>query len=146
VLLVPGTIIVITILWSFTTLTESTPVWFILVTQTVLSIGLAMSFTPLFTASLGSLTPKFYVRQCDGLDRAAGRGSRRHRRAHHGDVVGRGDRLRLGATAAARSGRGTRGVPRRGDHRDAAADQRVPHPQARRRPASTGRSGTDAAA
>jgi DHA2 family lincomycin resistance protein-like MFS transporter len=75
VLLVPGTIIVITILWSFTTLTESTPVWFILVTQTVLSIGLAMSFTPLFTASLGSLTPKFYVRQCDGLDRAAGRGS-----------------------------------------------------------------------
>ena len=60
VLLVPGTIIVITILWSFTTLTESTPVWFILVTQTVLSIGLAMSFTPLFTASLGSLTPKFY--------------------------------------------------------------------------------------
>lgn len=60
VLLVPGTIIVIAVLWTFTTLTESTPVWFILLTQTVLSIGLAMSFTPLFTASLGSLTPKYY--------------------------------------------------------------------------------------
>ncbi|PZU49674.1 MAG: MFS transporter [Microbacterium sp.] len=60
VLLLPGTIIVISILWGFTTLTESTPVWILVVTQTLLSIGLAMSFTPLFTASLGSLEPKFY--------------------------------------------------------------------------------------
>ena len=36
------------------------PVWILVVTQTVLSIGLAMSFTPLFTASLGSLEPKYY--------------------------------------------------------------------------------------
>lgn len=60
VLLLPGTIIVLAILWGFTTLTESTPVWILVVTQTVLSIGLAMSFTPLFTASLGSLEPKYY--------------------------------------------------------------------------------------
>ena len=60
VLLLPGTIVVLTILWGFTTLTESTPVWILVVTQTVLSIGLAMSFTPLFTASLGSLEPKYY--------------------------------------------------------------------------------------
>lgn len=60
VLLVPGTIVVLAILWSFTMLTESTPVWMLVVTQTLLSIGLAMSFTPLFTASLGSLEPKYY--------------------------------------------------------------------------------------
>ncbi|WP_431801366.1 DHA2 family efflux MFS transporter permease subunit [Microbacterium sp. bgisy203] len=60
ILLVPGTIIVIAILWSFTLLTETTPIWLIFASQTVLSVGLAMSFTPLFTASLGSLQPQFY--------------------------------------------------------------------------------------
>jgi len=60
VLLVPGTITVLAILWWFTTLTETTPVWALVVTQTLLSIGLAMSFTPLFTASLGSLEPRYY--------------------------------------------------------------------------------------
>jgi len=60
VLLLPGTIIVLAILWGFTLLTESTPLWILVVTQTLLSIGLAMSFTPLFTASLGSLEPRFY--------------------------------------------------------------------------------------
>ena len=34
--------------------------WVIAVVQTVLSLGLALSFTPLFTASLGSLQPRFY--------------------------------------------------------------------------------------
>lgn len=34
--------------------------WFIAVAQTVLSLGLALSFTPLFTASLGSLPRRFY--------------------------------------------------------------------------------------
>ncbi len=60
ILLLPGTIIVLTVLWSFTQLTESTPVWMLVIAQTVLSIGLAMSFTPLFTASLGSLEPRYY--------------------------------------------------------------------------------------
>ncbi len=60
VLLLPGTVIVLAILWSFTLLTETTPVWMLVVTQTLLSVGLAMSFTPLFTASLGSLEPRFY--------------------------------------------------------------------------------------
>lgn len=60
VLLVPGTVVVLSILWFFTTLTDSTPVWVIVVTQTLLSVGLAMSFTPLFTASLGSLEPRYY--------------------------------------------------------------------------------------
>ncbi len=60
VLLVPGTVVVLAILWWFTTLTEMTPIWALVVAQTLLSIGLAMSFTPLFTASLGSLEPRFY--------------------------------------------------------------------------------------
>ncbi|MFS0715156.1 DHA2 family efflux MFS transporter permease subunit [Microbacterium sp. 2P01SA-2] len=60
VLLVPGAVIVTGILWTFTTLTENTSVWLLLSLQTLLSLGLAMSFTPLFTASLGSLQPRFY--------------------------------------------------------------------------------------
>jgi MFS transporter, DHA2 family, lincomycin resistance protein len=60
VLLIPGTILAGALLWCLTLVTDSTPVWLIAVIQTVLSLGLAMSFTPLFTASLGSLTPKFY--------------------------------------------------------------------------------------
>ena len=60
VLLVPGSFITVGMLWFYTTLDQFTPVWVIAVAQTVLSIGLALSFTPLFTASLGSLEPKFY--------------------------------------------------------------------------------------
>jgi DHA2 family lincomycin resistance protein-like MFS transporter len=60
VLLVPGAVITSGMLWFYTTFTLETPVWVIAVAQTVLSIGLALSFTPLFTASLGSLEPRFY--------------------------------------------------------------------------------------
>ncbi|MFB7893909.1 DHA2 family efflux MFS transporter permease subunit [Microbacterium sp. NPDC056044] len=60
VLLVPGAVITSGMLWFYTTFGPETPVWLIAVAQTVLSIGLALSFTPLFTASLGSLEPKFY--------------------------------------------------------------------------------------
>jgi len=60
VLLVPGSILTAATLWFYTTLATTTPVWIVLVAQTLLSVGLALSFTPLFTASLASLTPKFY--------------------------------------------------------------------------------------
>lgn len=60
VTLIPGSILTLALLWAFTGLTESTPVWMLVVAQTLLSIGLAMAFTPLFTASLGSLAPRFY--------------------------------------------------------------------------------------
>jgi DHA2 family lincomycin resistance protein-like MFS transporter len=61
VLLVPGAIVAVSVLWLFAlTFTATTPLWFIIVAQTVLSLGLALSFTPLFTASLGSLQPRFY--------------------------------------------------------------------------------------
>ncbi|GAA2011819.1 DHA2 family efflux MFS transporter permease subunit [Microbacterium ulmi] len=61
VLLIPGSIIAVSVLWAYTTFTQSTPLWIIVVLQTVLSLGLALSFTPLFTASLASLEPKFYA-------------------------------------------------------------------------------------
>lgn len=60
VLLIPGSIVVSSMLWVYTTFDEFTSVWTIGVVQTVLSLGLALSFTPIFTASLGSLQPKFY--------------------------------------------------------------------------------------
>ncbi|MBS1698823.1 MAG: MFS transporter, partial [Actinobacteria bacterium] len=60
ILLIPGSILAASMLWLFTTLSTGTPVWVLVVAQTLLSMGLALSFTPLFTASLASLTPKFY--------------------------------------------------------------------------------------
>ena len=56
-LVVPGTIIVSLVLWSLVILSETTPVWFVLTAHVVMCLGLALTFTPLFTASLGSLTP-----------------------------------------------------------------------------------------
>ncbi len=61
VLLVPGAVVAVAMLWVYAlTFTASTPLWYIVVAQTLLSLGLALSFTPLFTASLASLQPKFY--------------------------------------------------------------------------------------
>ena len=60
VLLVPGAVITSSMLWVYTTFGVDTPVWLVAVVQTVLSLGLALSFTPLFTASLASLQPRFY--------------------------------------------------------------------------------------
>ncbi|MGM1017604.1 MAG: DHA2 family efflux MFS transporter permease subunit [Actinomycetota bacterium] len=60
VLLIPGAIVTIGMLWFYTTFGEDTTILTIALAQTVLSVGLALSFTPLFTASLGSLEPRFY--------------------------------------------------------------------------------------
>ncbi|GAA5028805.1 DHA2 family efflux MFS transporter permease subunit [Microbacterium fluvii] len=59
-LLIPGAIITVGMLWYYTTFDEHTSIWLVAGAQTVLSLGLALSFTPLFTASLGSLEPRFY--------------------------------------------------------------------------------------
>lgn len=60
VLLVPGTVLAGGLLWFYTTFDENTAVWTVAIAQMALSLGLAMSFTPLFTASLASLEPRFY--------------------------------------------------------------------------------------
>jgi DHA2 family lincomycin resistance protein-like MFS transporter len=60
VLLVPGAVLVSLVLWSLTMVTESTPFGWLLAAHLAFSIGLALMFTPLFSASLGSLQPKLY--------------------------------------------------------------------------------------
>ncbi len=60
ILLIPGTALVAAVMIYYTTLTESTPVWALVAAQITMSIGMAMSFTPLFSASLGSLQPRLY--------------------------------------------------------------------------------------
>jgi len=60
VLLVPGTIMVSAALFFYSTVGEHTPWWLLVAAQTVMSVGLAMSFTPLFSSSLGSLRRHLY--------------------------------------------------------------------------------------
>lgn len=59
-LLVPGSIIVSAVLWGLTLVDQSTSVWVILAGHIALCIGLAIMFTPLFTASLSSLPMQLY--------------------------------------------------------------------------------------
>lgn len=60
VLLVPGAIAATAVLWFYTTISETTAIWLLIVSQTVLSLALAASFTPLSTAALASLRPHLY--------------------------------------------------------------------------------------
>lgn len=60
VLLVPGTVILAGVLWSLTFVTEHTSPFLLLAAHLTLSVGLALLFTPLFTAALGSVQPRFY--------------------------------------------------------------------------------------
>ena len=60
-LVVPGTLMASAVLWWMTTMTPTTTVPELLIAHVVLSVGLAMTFTPLFTAGLGSLPPKLYA-------------------------------------------------------------------------------------
>jgi DHA2 family lincomycin resistance protein-like MFS transporter len=59
-LLVPGTILVSLVMWTLTQVGVSTPVWAILVGHITMCLGLALMFTPLFTASLSSLPMQLY--------------------------------------------------------------------------------------
>jgi len=60
VLVVPGSILVSLVLWSLTMLTEHTPVGLVIAAHVVMSLGLSMMFTPLFTAGLGAVPPHLY--------------------------------------------------------------------------------------
>ncbi|WP_290802592.1 MDR family MFS transporter [Herbiconiux sp.] len=59
-LVIPGAIIVSGVLWGLTLVNQNTSMWWVLAAHVVLSIGLALMFTPLFTAGLGALRPKLY--------------------------------------------------------------------------------------
>ncbi|GAA2180245.1 DHA2 family efflux MFS transporter permease subunit [Brooklawnia cerclae] len=59
-LLIPGSILVAASLFYYATVTETTVWWVLMLVQTGMSVGMAMSFTPLFSASLGSLQRRLY--------------------------------------------------------------------------------------
>lgn len=60
VLLIPGSVLAAGMMWFYTALGVGTPIWLVVLAQTLLAIGLAFSFTPLFTVSLASLSRRFY--------------------------------------------------------------------------------------
>jgi DHA2 family lincomycin resistance protein-like MFS transporter len=60
VLVVPGSILVSLALWSLTMVTENTSPYMVLAAHIGFSIGLALMFTPLFTAGLGAVVPHLY--------------------------------------------------------------------------------------
>ena len=59
-LVIPGAIFVSAALWGLTLVAPDTAVWWLLAAHLLLSIGLALMFTPLFTVSLGALPPRLY--------------------------------------------------------------------------------------
>ncbi|MEU4016438.1 DHA2 family efflux MFS transporter permease subunit [Microbacterium sp. NPDC028030] len=59
-LLIPGTILVSAALFFYSTVGEHTVWWVLIIVQAAMSVGLAMSFAPLFSASLGSLQRSLY--------------------------------------------------------------------------------------
>ncbi len=60
-LLIPGVTAVSGVLWLLSTFSASTPWWLLLVAHLLMSIGLAFTFTPLFSTSLGALPPRLYA-------------------------------------------------------------------------------------
>ncbi|MTE22849.1 MDR family MFS transporter [Microbacterium sp. ZXX196] len=59
-LLIPGTIMIAAAMFFYAQATVVTPVWMLVGIQMIMSLGLAGSFTPLFSASLGSLERRLY--------------------------------------------------------------------------------------
>src|SRR5699024_10569715 len=59
-LLVPGATRIAAAKLPYTTASPSPPTWVLVVVQPGMSVGLAASFTPLFSASLGSLDRHLY--------------------------------------------------------------------------------------
>ena len=59
-LLIPGSIAVSIAFWTMTTFGTDTSIWFVFASYSLLSIGLAFLFTPLFALSLSSVPPQLY--------------------------------------------------------------------------------------
>ncbi len=59
-LLVPGVALVAAVLWALTTVRAGTPWGFLLAAHVALSVGLAFTFTPLFSTGLGALPERLY--------------------------------------------------------------------------------------
>jgi DHA2 family lincomycin resistance protein-like MFS transporter len=59
-LVLPGAFLLCAALWTMTTLDDGSPIWEVVIAQTVMMVSLAMMFTPLMTDSLGSLPSELY--------------------------------------------------------------------------------------
>jgi len=59
-LVIPGSLLAGAAMWSLALVTKDTSPFLVLGTHIVLSIGLALMFTPLFTAGLGAVQPSMY--------------------------------------------------------------------------------------
>jgi DHA2 family lincomycin resistance protein-like MFS transporter len=59
-LVIPGIVIVTAVLWAMTLLGTGSRIEYILIGHIVMSVGFALLFTPLFTASLSSVPPQLY--------------------------------------------------------------------------------------
>ncbi|WP_196257937.1 MDR family MFS transporter [Pelagibacterium limicola] len=59
-LVIPGSILVSLVMWSLTQVGPHTPVPYVLAGHLALSLGLALLFTPLFSAGLGALPSRLY--------------------------------------------------------------------------------------
>ena len=59
-LVIPGAILLSLALWGLTFIQPDTSFWLLLVAHLMISVGLALMFTPLFTVSLGALPPNLY--------------------------------------------------------------------------------------
>jgi MFS transporter, DHA2 family, lincomycin resistance protein len=59
-LLIPGSITVSLAFWSMTLFGTDTSIWFVFASYSLLSLGLAFLFTPLFALSLSSVPPQLY--------------------------------------------------------------------------------------
>ncbi len=135
-LLVPGTIVVSAALWGFAMFDETTPWQVALVAYLALGLGLAFTFTPLFTTSmaLAETAPLLRRQRHHRHGAAAGwrRGNRTLHRAVHNRVAG-GHRNDVAETAALASGTAL-GVHGGSDHVAARHRRRVLRAQARSGP------------
>ncbi|MGM7776436.1 DHA2 family efflux MFS transporter permease subunit [Arthrobacter sp. KNU-44] len=59
-LTVTGSVLLVVTLWQFSMLTADSPLWWVVVLYAVLSLGLALLFTPAFTTGLNPLPPHLY--------------------------------------------------------------------------------------
>ena len=60
ILVIPGAVLLSVALWGYATLGADSPIWEIVVLQTVMMAGLSMMFTPLMTDALGVLPESLY--------------------------------------------------------------------------------------
>lgn len=59
-LVVPGSVLLCASLWGFTMLSAASPIWELVIMQTIMMVGLSMMFTPLMTDALAVLPDRLY--------------------------------------------------------------------------------------